>query len=60
VWEYDRVIIEFKIIQKLIDELNVLGANGWEIIYYQEQKPKKFGEKYKSIIIVKKLKTNMT
>ena len=55
-WEYDRKIIEFKTVKELLDELNTLGADSWEIINYEETKPKKFGEKRESIIIVKRLK----
>ena len=55
-WEYDRREIEFKLVMELLKELNALGANGWEIIHYQETKPKKFGDSYKTIIIVKRLK----
>jgi hypothetical protein len=55
-WEYDRVEIKFKLVKDLIDELNILGADDWEIIHYEEKKPKKFGDDYESIIIVKRLK----
>ena len=58
-WEYDRKVIEFKTVKELLDELNTLGANGWEIINYEETKPKKFGEKRECFILVKKMKTNM-
>jgi len=52
-WRYDRKKIEFNKTQDLLDELNALGAKGWEIIYYQEKKPEKFGDNYEVIIIVK-------
>lgn len=58
-WEYKR--LEFEIF-KLIDldiELTKLGADSWEIIHYNEEKPKSFGLPYKIIIIIKRLKTNM-
>ena len=55
-WEYDRHKIEFSAVMDLLKELNALGADGWEIIHYQETKPKKFGDKYETIIIVKRLK----
>ena len=57
-WEYDRKIIEFKTVKDLLNELNTLGADNWEIISYEETKPKKFGEKRESIVIAKRLKTN--
>jgi len=53
-WEYNRIKIEFSKIQDLVNELNILGADGWEIIYYQETKPKKFGDNYEVIVIVKR------
>ena len=56
-WEYDRKIIEFRTVKELLDELNILGANGWEIINYEETKPKKFGEKRESIVLIKKEKS---
>jgi hypothetical protein len=55
-WEYDRKKIEFGKEADLIEKLNTLGADGWEIIHYEEKKPEKFGGKYESIIIVKRLK----
>ena len=58
-WEYDRKIIEFKTVKELLDELNALGADKWEIINYEETRPKKFGEKRESIVLIKRLKTNM-
>ena len=58
-WEYDRKIIEFKTVKELLDELNTLGADNWEIINYEETKPKKFGEKRETIVVVKRLKTKV-
>ena len=56
-WIYDRKKIEFALVRELLDELNKLGADGWEIIYYQETKPAKFGDKYESIVLFKKEKS---
>ena len=53
-WEYDRKVIEFKTAQELLNELKALGADGWEIISYEEKKPEKFGENYETIIILKR------
>lgn len=55
-WEYNRFELKVKTINELIIELNKLGAQDWEIIHYEEQKPKKFGDNYEIIIIVKRLK----
>ena len=53
VWEYDRVVIDFKTTNELKQELNALGAAGWEIVYYYEIASKKFGEPSKSIVLIK-------
>lgn len=53
-WKYDRRIIRFNVVQELLDELNAFGADGWEIINYEEKKPPKFGEEKVSIILLKK------
>ena len=56
-WEYDRLKIVFEKVQELLDKLNTLGADGWEIIYYEEKKPAKVGDKYESIVLFKKEKS---
>jgi len=55
-WEYNRFEFKFKIIKELIDELNKIGTENWEVIYYQETKPPKFGGDWITVIIVKRLK----
>lgn len=53
-WEYQR--LEFEI-NKLIDlniKLTELGKNNWEVIYYNEIKPERFGNPYKIIILIKR------
>ncbi len=58
-WEYQR--LEFEIF-KLIDldiKLTKLGSDNWEIIYYNEEKPKSFGLPFKIVVLLKKLKTDM-
>jgi len=58
-WEYKRLVLEiFKLID-LSSELAKLGSDNWEIIYYDEQKPEKFGVPYKITILSKRLKTDM-
>jgi len=59
-WEYNRIKIEFNLVQDLLDELNKFGADGWEIVWYEETKPKKFGGKFESIVLFKKEKTCTT
>jgi hypothetical protein len=53
-WKYDRFEIEFGLVSELTQRLNELGADGWEVIYYSETKPPKFGEKYKVVVLIKK------
>ena len=55
-WEYKRIKYEFRLSSDLEDELNKEGKDGWEIVYYQETKPLKFGEKIKTIVLFKKIR----
>lgn len=55
-WEYNRVVIQFKTVQELLNKLNILGADNWEIISYEETKSKKFDKKTETIILMKKQK----
>jgi len=55
-WEYNRIVIKFKLIKDLLNELNGLGADNWEIISYEEIRPKKFNDDYESIILLKRKK----
>ena len=53
-WMYKRINSEFRLISDIEDKLNELGSEGWEVIYYHEERPKKFGDLYKSFILLKK------
>jgi len=53
-WEYDRVVIKFKQNDELLERINHLGANGWEIISYIENTPKKFSDSWESTILIKR------
>ena len=55
-YEYDRIKIEFVKTNELLDEVDKRGADGWEIIWYDETKPKKFGGKTESIVLFKREK----
>jgi hypothetical protein len=55
-WEYNRFEFKLKGISELIDKLNRLGTDDWDIIYYREIKPPKFGEDWIIVVIVKRLK----
>jgi hypothetical protein len=56
-WEYDREKIEFDYTKDLIDKLNELGNQGWEVIHYDETPPPKFGDRYEAIVLMKKQKS---
>jgi len=49
--------MEFGLVSELTEKLNELGADGWEVIYYSETKPAKFGEKSKAVVLIKKKTT---
>lgn len=53
-WEYQRINREFRLISDIEDKLNELGRDGWEVTYYFEERPKKFGDPHKSFILLKK------
>lgn len=42
---------EFGLSTELETELNKEGKDGWKVVFYEETKPPKFGEKYKSIVL---------
>ncbi len=56
-WEYKRTDIKFRQFSDLIEKLNIEGENGWEIIYYDEEKPEKYGNEFYAKILFKKLKS---
>jgi len=45
-WEYERKDCKFRFYSDLLVFLNKMGGEGWEIVYYKEEEPKKydFGE----------------
>jgi hypothetical protein len=53
-YEYDRLEMEFGKTNELLEEIDKYGADGWEIISYDEKKPKKFGGKTKCVVLFKK------
>lgn len=58
-WEYERFEIKDNSTTGVVDKLNLIGADGWDIIYYEENKPQKFGDNWIIIILTKRLKTSM-
>ncbi len=55
-WEYKMVYVKYKLFQELNDKLNEFGADNWEVIYYQENKPKEWGNEHEAKILFKKQK----
>jgi len=53
-WEYERLETEFGLVRELTEKLNEFGKDGWEVIYYNETPPAKFGDKHKVIVLIKK------
>jgi len=56
-WEYKRKDIRFKHYSELIDNLNEEGNNNWEIIYYLEEKPEKYGNDFYAKALFKRIKS---
>jgi hypothetical protein len=54
-WEYKRTDIKFKSYLELISALNTEGKEGWEVIYYQEDKIEKYGSDINVRILFKRL-----
>ena len=54
-WDYKRVDYKFSNISEIEKKLNDEGKDGWEIIYYHETKPAKFGDNYVSMVLYKKM-----
>lgn len=55
-WEYNRFELKHKTINELIEKLNKLGVDNWEVVYYEEKKPEKFGDNWITTILVKRNK----
>jgi hypothetical protein len=36
-WEYKKVLIKYRSIIDINEQLNLYGKDGWEIIYYNEK-----------------------
>jgi len=55
-WEYKREDYSFNLIGDITKKLNEEGQNNWEIVYYSEIKPDKFGDDIKVKVLFKRLK----
>lgn len=54
-WEYWRNDIRFKTNAELTQELNKVGLEGWEVIYYTEERSERFKT---ASVLFKRLKVN--
>lgn len=52
--EYKRLKYELKSEYEVDDILNNEGKDGWDVVYYNETKPPKFGDPFKLIVVYKK------
>lgn len=53
-WKFERLELKNTMIQNIMKELSKYGNDGWELIYYNEKTPSKFGDDYIVITILKK------
>lgn len=55
-WEYKRECFSVNTNKELNDVLSKIGSENWEIVYYDEIKPKKFGDNIELTIVLKRNK----
>jgi len=55
-WEYKRNDYKIKTYGELIEILNTEGIENWEVIYYHEEKPVRYGNLFQIIVLFKRLK----
>lgn len=53
-WQYKFEVIKTAKKNMLIQKLNELGSEGWEIVHYNENPPIKFGEEIIYNILLKR------
>lgn len=54
-WEYKREQLSLSTYGEIEMILNKNGLDNWEVIFYNEKKPDKYGENIELIIIYKRL-----
>jgi hypothetical protein len=57
-WEYKRIDITYKSHSELEEELNKLGDDNWEVIYYFEVPTEKYETRREVEILIKRPKIN--
>jgi len=58
-WEFKRVeySIHIDTIVDMMKKINKMGGDGWDIVYYNEEKCKNFDSTVKIVVLYKKLKS---
>jgi predicted type IV restriction endonuclease len=56
-WEYKSIETKTPVKQILIEELNQLGSEGWDVVNYNEIAPDKFGGDWKFNVLLKRQKS---
>ena len=59
-WEYERKDFKFRWYADLVTFLNEKGKESWEVIWYEEEKPEKFGVEMTAKMLFKRLKDETT
>jgi hypothetical protein len=55
-FEYKTIDTKYPDKYKIVEELNTLGSEGWEVVNYKEQQPEKFGGEWKYNVLLKRAK----
>ena len=55
-WEYKRKDYKFSLYHELIEALNIEGNDNWEVVFYSEERPEKFGREFQARVLFKRLK----
>ncbi len=55
-WEYKRIDYSFRLHAELTKMLNQEGMDGWQVIFYEEESSKNYGEEHKAKVLYKRLK----
>jgi hypothetical protein len=59
-WEYERKDFKFRWYADLVMFLNEKGKEGWQVIWYEEERPGKFDVEITAKILFKRLKDETT
>jgi hypothetical protein len=59
-WEYERKDFKFRFYSDLAKWLSDKGSDGWEIVWYQEEKPGQYEIESTAKVLFKRLKNENT